>query len=197
MKFSAFKRLLLLALVVFAVGCESCQEEKPVEPPPKPPEPDLAVKEEPVDPLKEAKEDAEPKAEELAVLTGDTARAAAAEIEAAANKPPKRNIVKKVEKPTGQIDPKDLKKVFNRHLGAMKKCYERELKKNPGLEGKVVLTVVIKSDGKVGRANAKGKSLRNARVNDCIEREARGMKFPKPKGGSVIVNNPYTFTPDI
>ena len=72
MKFNACKRLFLLALLIFSVECESCQEEKPVEPPPKPPEPDLAVVEEPVDPLKEAKADAEPKAEELAVLTGDT-----------------------------------------------------------------------------------------------------------------------------
>jgi len=157
--------------------------------------PDVSVEAEPVDPLKEAREDSVKLAEELAVATGDETRAFASALEAQLNKP-KPNI-KRPLKMTGKIDTKAVKRVFNMHVNAMKKCYERELKRNPGLEGKVKLQVVIKSDGKVGGASVKGVSLRNQKINSCMEREARGMKFPKPTGGAVTVANPYTFTPDI
>lgn len=190
----------MLAFAFMATGCDSCQSEpeKPkVEPKPLP---DVSVEEEPVDPLAEAREKAEEDAIAVAVVVNDSARAAASAMEALAKKPDNKPKIKRArpEKADGRIeDTSALKKAFNIHNGAMRKCYERVLKMQPGLEGKVKLTVKIGTDGKVDWAKAKGRSLNHPKINDCMERQARTIEFPKPTGGAVIVANPYTFTPQL
>lgn len=197
----AYKKLLssLLAGLVAALfisGCDGCGSEEEVEP--EPVEPPAVVEKEPEDPLEEARDDATDQAESAAVITIDAARATTAAMEALDVEPEKATARKppKKQEPTGSIDTRELKRAFNRNNAAMQKCYERVLKKEPGLEGKISLQVKIKSNGELDWARAKGQSLNNATINECMERQARSIKFPKPSGGSVIVANPYTFTPD-
>lgn len=190
--------LALLLLCAFGItGCDSCSPaeiETPqtiASPEPEPePEP-------PADPLKEAREAAEKDAESGAVAVTDLARIVAADVEALNNQP-KRPVANrpKTEPETGQIDVREVKRIFGMSDIAMRKCYERQLKGNPGLEGKVNLEVLIQGDGTVGSAKARPGSLNNAAVFDCMERQAKTLKFPSPNGGSVRVNNPYTFSPD-
>jgi len=191
---------LLVVSSLVVSGCDSCQSE-PEKPKVEPKAvPDVSVEEEPVDPLAEAKADADEKSVAAAVLLNDSARATASAMEALAKKPDTKPRIKKPrpEKATGKIeDTAALKRAFNKHNGAMRKCYERVLKMEPGLEGKVKLTVKIGSDGKVDWAKAKGRSLNHPKVNDCMEQQARTIKFPEPSGGAVIVANPYTFTPEL
>ena len=191
-------KLILIAIVALALsGCDSCQSE-PETPKVIETTPDVSVEDEPEDPLKEARENAEKSGEDIAIALNDSARNTAAAMEALANKPkpPTKPRIRE-EAETGKVDVAAVKRVFNQNNGAMRKCYERALKKSPGLEGKLTLEVKIKGDGSVAWAKARAKSLNNASVFDCMERQAKTMKFPKPKGGAVRVNNPYTFTPDI
>jgi hypothetical protein len=187
------------AILVVGAGCEGCQEETPPEDPPKV-EPDVGVEkeDEPEDPLAEAKANAEELAIEEAVSRGDVARIVAAEMEALANAPKKPKVRKPrvAEAEGGTLPAAEVKKVFRMNDAAFKKCYERSLKGNPGLEGKVALTVVIGTDGTVRSASVRGVSLKDSKVNSCMERQARTMKFPKPKGGTVRVNKSFTFLPD-
>lgn len=188
----------LLALAVVGFGCGGCEQEKPPEPKPKI-EKKVEVKEEPKeDPLKEATENANELSTASSVYVSDRAREIAAEFEAAAKKPVTQKSTKpKAEPLTGTISKSDLRKVFNAHAGAMRKCYERELKRDPRLQGKVKLQVLIRSNGQVGKADVQPVSLQNNQVSNCMERQARTMKFPQPDGGAARVSMPYTFTPEI
>lgn len=186
----------LLALVASVSACDSCGPEQ-VPPPIVEPVAEAKVEVPEVDPLAEARGAADKDAEGVAVVLNDTATLVASSIEAEANKPQKVVSKKPKSDPeTGKIDTSAVKRIFDQNNIAMRKCYERVLKASPGLEGKVTLEVKIQSDGTVGSARARGVSLNNAAINDCMERQAKTMKFPQPKGGSVRVANPYTFRPD-
>ncbi len=160
-------------------------------------EQDLGPKE---DPLKEAKESAEKEGQLLAVTLGDTARLAASQIEAAQKKPTStttKTRIKTGDEAKGSIAAADANRVFRRFDGAMRKCYERALKKRPGLEGKVKLLVVVNTDGTVKSARASGISLKDSGVNNCMEALTPRMKFPKPKGGIAKIQKVYSFSPAI
>lgn len=180
-------------------ACDGCSEKKPEQKdqgtvvkeekdmaPAK--EPDLPEE----DPLKEAKEKAEKDGTDVGVGRMDIANLAAANIEAAlkeGDSKPKTRI-RSTSRETGSIDSKDAAKVFRKFEGAMKMCYERALKKSPGIEGKVNLSVVVSEDGSVSRADARGVSLKSSQVSNCMEQLAKRMKFPKPKGGAARLNKP-------
>jgi hypothetical protein len=194
----------LAALVSFAAcsGCEACGGE------PSAPDvgatnsaaPDTGAEAEPdaAEDLTEAREAAVGTGLSTGVHVSDIARAVGGEIEAQGAAPPKvrPNLKNKAEPETGQLAKAKLNKVFNVHAGAMKKCYERSLKKSPGLQGKVRLEIVISSRGKVTSANVRGMSLRDRSIEGCMERQALTMQFPEPDGGAVRVNKTYSFFPE-
>ncbi len=189
-------------LALLASACDGCSDKpKPETKPDMPKEveaPDVAPDLPPEDPLKEAREAAEKEAPLLAVTIGDTARLVASQIEAAQKTPTKSTKTRiKTSEPAekGSIDPSAANKIFRRFDGAMKKCYERALKKRPGLEGKVKLLVIVKEDGTVKRAKASGISLKDSSVNNCMEALTPRMKFPKPKGGAARISKTYAFSP--
>lgn len=183
--------IFISATFVLSLGCDGCSEtekkvedkiEKKVEAPKK-------IE----DPLKDAKKDADERGTLAGVAVSDLAQSLAADIEGAKKLP----IVKKRknggEKETGKLPAADLNKVFRLSKGAMRKCYERQLKGNPSLRGRVRLSVKINSSGKVSSASASGLS---GKVHSCMVREAKLMRFPKPVGGAVRVSKPYNFKPD-
>jgi hypothetical protein len=182
-------------------ACDGCSKSAvpPKEPEvTKPPDPPKEEPKPPEDPLKEAREDAEKQAGAAALAIQDACALVGADIEGMHVKPttvqPTTTKIKQLE--TGTIDSKDATKVFRDYDGGMKKCYERTLKKNPGLEGQVILTLIVNPDGKVKTARASG-SLDNKEVETCIERLAMEMVFPKPDGGAARLVKPYKFHPDI
>lgn len=201
---SALRPLLCVAtLALFISACDGCSEKKP-----DPPKVDMAAEVTPdvapdlpeEDPLKEAREMAEAEAQLLAVTIGDTARLVASQIEAA-NKPTttvtKTRIKTTETAEKGTIDPAEANKIFRRFDGAMRKCYERALKKRPGLQGKVQLLVVVNASGTVTRSKASGLSMQDSSVNNCMEALTPRMKFPEPKGGAARLSKTYSFSPAI
>lgn len=58
-------------------------------------------------------------------------------------------------------------------------CYERELKRDPELQGKIALRIVILPSGKASHISVEENTL-NARAARCILRRFRFMRFPKP-----------------
>lgn len=186
-----------VALSVSLAACDSCKEEPP--PPPPAPEPEVKVEPEPVDPLAEEKAEAEELAESQAILIGDTARAVGAALEAVAAAPeaPRREPSQPSQPKVGTVDNAALSKAFADHEAEMRKCYERALKGTPHLQGKVRLHVVIATTGVAEVVEAQPMSLRDPVVRECMERVARAISFPQPRGGSVPVNKVYAFFPDM
>ena len=71
----------------------------------------------------------------------------------------------------------------------MKFCYEKQLAKNPSLNGKIVVKWVINGEGAVTAAQIVETQMHNADVENCIATKVRTWNFPKPKGGGIVVIN--------
>lgn len=190
------KSILVSGLILLAsFGCDGCSEEPKVIEKKVEKVEEVKKEVEKVDPLLAAKENADALSTLQGVAISDFAQSVASDMDAAKNRPVRAVKTKKktvVEKDTGNLAAKDIKKVFRFHKTAMRKCYERQLKANPNLEGKVRLSVRIASSGKVTSARASGLT---GQVHRCMVSQAKTMKFPKPEGGSVSVNKPYSFSP--
>jgi outer membrane biosynthesis protein TonB len=94
---------------------------------------------------------------------------------------------------SGNIDREAVARTVNQHLQEVRACYERQLLKDPGLAGKVVLEWTISTTGRVVQARTKTSSLHNASVESCILASLKGWHFPSARGGLVIVSYPFLF----
>ncbi len=126
--------------------------------------------------------------EKIAVKTGDKKKAV--KVKGRVNLRSTERVVG-----SGVVDKKGLGRVFRARGSALRSCYERELKKNPSLSGKVVIRFTIGTAGRVtGGSVAKHLSGSTA-VGNCVIGRVKGWKFPKPQGGSVSVSKSILFSP--
>jgi TonB family protein len=93
----------------------------------------------------------------------------------------------------GSLDAGSIKRVVKRNLGAIKLCYDQELRRNPKLAGKVTMEVSVTATGTVAAADVVSSSLKNGTVESCIARTIKRWRFPKPKDGDVIFTYPFIF----
>jgi outer membrane biosynthesis protein TonB len=93
----------------------------------------------------------------------------------------------------GQLDPGLVAKEVRSRLGAIKACYERALKRNPTLSGKVVIHWTITAAGTVSGVDIEQDTLGDAEVGSCIKSLIARWRFPTPAGGSVEVSFPFVF----
>ncbi len=93
----------------------------------------------------------------------------------------------------GVIDKNAVSAVFKSRAGALQSCFERELKKNPKLGGKLVVRFVIGAAGRVTSVAVSG-SVGSDAVNGCVGSRIQGWKFPNPEGGSVTVSKSIVFS---
>ena len=93
----------------------------------------------------------------------------------------------------GELDPGMVAKEVRSRLGAIKACYERALKRNPNLSGKVVIHWTITQAGTVSGVDVETDTLGDAEVASCIKSLIARWRFPAPAGGSVDVSFPFVF----
>ena len=101
---------------------------------------------------------------------------------------PGRTIVK------GSLSKAEIGRVIRRNLPRFKHCYEKELNKNPDLGGKVAVYFTIAPTGSVAQAKVRETSMDDTNVESCVVKVMKSLKFPKPKGGGiVVVTYPFVF----
>jgi outer membrane biosynthesis protein TonB len=93
----------------------------------------------------------------------------------------------------GELDPAMVAKEVRTRLGAIKACYERALKRNPTLSGKVVIHWTITQAGTVSGVDVEQDTLGDAEVASCMKALVARWRFPAPAGGSVDVSFPFVF----
>jgi hypothetical protein len=93
----------------------------------------------------------------------------------------------------GELDPGLVAKEVRSRLGAIKACYERALKRNPTLSGKVVIHWTITAAGTVSGIDVENDTLGDPEVASCIKSLVSRWRFPAPAGGSVDVSFPFVF----
>ena len=95
----------------------------------------------------------------------------------------------------GNLDSGSLSRMIRRKSGQIRFCYERELRKNTSLRGKISLRVVVLGRGRVRKVEVEDNEL-NSAVASCLKRRIKSWRFPKPKGGeNATVLIPFFFQP--
>jgi outer membrane biosynthesis protein TonB len=111
----------------------------------------------------------------------------------AAEKTVKASLKTEAPAVDGELDPNMVAKEVKSRLGAIKACYERALKRNPNLSGKVVIHWTITQAGTVSGVDVEQDTLGDAEVASCIKALVARWRFPAPSGGSVDVSFPFVF----
>ncbi len=87
----------------------------------------------------------------------------------------------------------DILRVVNARQSGIQYCYEKELARNPELNGKVTLKWRIGLDGKVMKVWLDNSSLKNDTVTSCMVRSIERWTFTKPDGGICEIAFPFVF----
>lgn len=94
----------------------------------------------------------------------------------------------------GELERQDIEIVLKQRMGLIRRCYTRELRRDPTLQGTLKVRFVIDEDGSVKYSALRGSQLGNSIVEDCVVDEIKKLRFPMPRGdGTVIVTYPFSF----
>ncbi len=85
--------------------------------------------------------------------------------------------------------------VVRRYAPAIQFCYENELKKQPGLRGKVIVALTVAADGSVSAVRVVEDGLAAPAVLDCALAQMRAWRFAAVDGGAATFQVPFLFTP--
>ncbi len=110
----------------------------------------------------------------------------------------KEKVPKAIVKPSraeidGTMNTSAVARTIRRGMGAIRTCYQRALKRNPDLSGKVVVRLMINTMGKVTSVEIDSDSVGDNQVTSCIKSYASRWRFPPPEGGSAEVAVPFVF----
>lgn len=94
----------------------------------------------------------------------------------------------------GQIDPSRARAALSQSNLQFRNCYERRLKVNNTLEGRVNVQMRVGRSGRVTAVQVGG-TLRDPQVLSCVRNIAQRIEFPAPTGGCAVVAAPFNFTP--
>jgi len=87
-----------------------------------------------------------------------------------------------------------IKSTILKRIPQVRACYERELKKNSSLAGKVLATWTIRPDGSVGSTRIKRNTTGSRALLPCITKAVSSWRFPASKS-SADVEYPFVFKP--
>ncbi len=97
-------------------------------------------------------------------------------------------------KGTGELSKDEIQRVITSHVGEIQYCYEKQLRQNTGLAGRVVLEWVVTPTGAVSVVKVSTSSLSSTEATNCMMDKVKKWKFPKPRGtGGVTVVYPFVF----
>jgi outer membrane biosynthesis protein TonB len=84
-----------------------------------------------------------------------------------------------------------MRSVLRGQVGAIQRCYEKALQRDPNLAGTLELTVALDARGAVGSVKVGG-TLGSAEVDACVEAAVRPLCFPPPHNGVAQLMYPLT-----
>ncbi len=96
---------------------------------------------------------------------------------------------------SADIDRNKLNAFLKGRIKSIQGCYEKELKRNPSLKGKVVVRFSITPQGRSSDIEIEQDTLGNDAVSSCIKTVIRGWVFPFKPESEVPVAYPFVFSP--
>ncbi|MCP4197230.1 MAG: cell envelope integrity protein TolA [Proteobacteria bacterium] len=97
------------------------------------------------------------------------------------------------QEPLGNIDPRVVNRFINARFGQVKACYERRLRTDSSLEGKLDLNISISPTGRVTSVTVNRDTVKDTKMRGCVRQTIRKWDFPKPTGGRVVVAKTFHF----
>jgi outer membrane biosynthesis protein TonB len=85
--------------------------------------------------------------------------------------------------------------VVRRYAPGIEFCYDNELKRSPGLRGKLVAAITVAASGKVTEVRLVQDTVKSSRLAGCMLAQIREWKFPAVSSGSTTFRTPFVFTP--
>lgn len=92
------------------------------------------------------------------------------------------------------LTPAQISRVVYSRMGAFRACYEGAAARDPNLKGTVTVSWHIAPGGSVSGASIGGSSLGNARVEGCVLRQVKRLRFPVADKGT-SASFPFAFRP--
>lgn len=91
----------------------------------------------------------------------------------------------------GEISGDSVASVFRRRQSAIRRCYEKSLRTNPDLEGKVTIRFTIGPAGRITSISVVQDTTGDSAIGRCIVSRVRGWRFSPPRNGSVTFSYPF------
>ncbi len=82
----------------------------------------------------------------------------------------------------GDADKKAVQATIRNRMGALQSCYEKALRANTGLTGKITYTITISVMGSVTNVQVGDDSLQDEGVKGCTVAKIKGWRFPTTPG---------------
>lgn len=92
-------------------------------------------------------------------------------------------------------DPKAINEVVTSHRASIKMSYDKYLKRDPNLNGKITLRITISASGSVSSVIIVVNSTGNKEFADEVVRKVKMWQFEPVTDGDVTVSYPFVFTP--
>ncbi len=86
-----------------------------------------------------------------------------------------------------------IRSVVLAHEPDVRACYETTLAEGRDVQGEVVVSVVVTTDGIPDRARVKKSTLRDKQIEECVVRTVRRWWFPRPARPQPL-ELPFTFS---
>lgn len=87
----------------------------------------------------------------------------------------------------------ELQSALRAKAGAARTCYERALRQNAMLQGRMTVSVRVSPEGNTCGASVVSDGLGDPAVSSCVARVMRSGSLPAPTGGCVDVQVPLSF----
>lgn len=94
---------------------------------------------------------------------------------------------------TGELPVLDVRRVVNGALGGIQRCYERQLRHDQTLRGRITVRFTVTGAGTVSGARAE--EAFDPTVGSCVAGVVARLRFPPPEGGSITFAFPFVFEP--
>lgn len=114
----------------------------------------------------------------------------------------KRNVAPQItfddsafEAESSTVDKDSLGRYIRMRLKSVQACYEKELKRNPSLKGKIVVRFVIQTTGRVSEVSIDQNTMGDQAVASCIVNTVRRWSFPVKPEEDAPVSFPFVFSP--
>ena len=91
-------------------------------------------------------------------------------------------------------DSRAISAVVRRNLGGIQGCYDRAMKRELTLSGRLIVRFVISESGSVGETEIEETSIRSDLMLNCVRATISAWRFPKSKSECAVAH-PFVFTP--